>query len=135
MGGAGALQLALKHPDLFAAVVSYGAAVIRPAEPGKENPRVPRAGSYRRNCVWTMAPANADRIRGKLAIRMVSGELDGADRPEGLFKLNGEFKELLKKLGIDVDWVPVPGVAHDTKGLYDRAGLDSLKFVTARFRR
>jgi len=67
---------------------------------------------------------------------MVCGELDGAGRGEnGLYRLNVEFKEMLGRLGVPVDWISVPGVAHDTKGLYGRAGLESLKFLEKRFGR
>lgn len=54
---------------------------------------------------------------------MVCGD---ADR---LFPLNVEFKQILEKLRISVEWVPVPGVAYDTKGLFDRVGLESLRFI------
>lgn len=33
------------------------------------------------------------------------------------------------RMKIPVDWVPVPGVGHDTKGLYQRVGLESLRFM------
>ena len=56
---------------------------------------------------------------------MVCGDQDG------LFQANVEFKDLAAKLKIPVDWVPVAGVAHDTRGLYVRVGLESLKFIEA----
>jgi hypothetical protein len=56
---------------------------------------------------------------------MVCGEEDG------LLRYNVRFKELLDRLHIDLEWAPVPGVAHDTKGLYQREGLASLKFFAA----
>lgn len=136
MGGGGSLRIAIKYPELFTAVVSYGAALIKGDSFKPGDPRAGRMASFNRDNPWKLAPEKADLLREKLAIRMVCGELDGADRAEGgLYRLNVEFKEMLKKLNVPVDWVSVPGVAHDTKGLYDRAGLDSLKFLEKRFKR
>lgn len=114
MGGAGSLRLAIKYPELFRSVVSYGAAVIKGD----------RAGVGEEN-VWVLARNNADRIRGHLSIRMVCGDKDS------LYALNVEFRDLLRSLSVPVDWVPVPDVAHDTKGLYQRVGVESLRFIQA----
>lgn len=116
MGGGGSLRLAIKHPDLFSSVVSYGAALIK----------TDRAGAAGEN-PWTLIDTNADRVRGKLAIRMVCGDKDG------LYPLNVEFKDKLLKMNIPVDWVSIPDVAHDTKGLYRRVGVESLKFMERSF--
>jgi endo-1,4-beta-xylanase len=115
MGGGGSLRLAIKYPELFGAVVSYGAAVIKGdrAGVGGENP-------------WTLVETNVGRIRGKLAVRMVCGDKDS------LYPLNVEFRDRLRSLDIPVDWVSIPDVAHDTKGLYRRVGIESLKFIQSR---
>jgi enterochelin esterase-like enzyme/quercetin dioxygenase-like cupin family protein len=110
MGGFGALMIAFKHPQLFSSVVSYGAALID-------------ADRLRAHHPSAWVERNADRIRSKLAVRMVCGD---ADR---LFPANMKFKEQLERAGIRVEWVPVAGVGHETKGLYQRVGLDSLKFM------
>jgi len=47
--------------------------------------------------------------------------------------VNVEFKDKLLKMDIPVDWVSVPDVAHDTKGLYRRVGVESLKFMKRNF--
>lgn len=123
MGGGGCLRLAIKYPELFSAVTSYGAALIRQDDSRTLDER--RYGTkerYQDNNPWPLIEKNADRVRGQVRIRMVCGTDDR------LFGLNVEFQELLKKLNIPVDWVPVPGVAHDTKGLYHRVGLESLRF-------
>ncbi|HYO84474.1 MAG TPA: hypothetical protein VES20_23935, partial [Bryobacteraceae bacterium] len=113
--------------------VSYGAAVIRQDTNRKlDAARYGDQAGYDQRNPWTLVAKNADAIRGKLRIRMVCGELDGADRPGGgLFALNTEFKDTLRKLNIPVEQVPVPGVAHDTGGLYARVGLESLNFIQA----
>jgi endo-1,4-beta-xylanase len=125
MGGAGALTLAMKHPDTFGAVVSYGAALI-PAEraltPGGAH-RWKDKEHFDAYSAWGAVERNADAIRDRLRIRMVCGEDDS------LLDYNLQFKELLVRHRIAVDWTPVAGVAHDTKGLYRRVGLESLIFL------
>lgn len=128
MGGGGSLRLAIKYPELFSSVVSYGAALVRSDRIRADDRRYGSKEYFDRNSPWTLVEENADRIRGKLAIRMVCGDKDG------LYPLNVEFKDKLKKLGIPVDWVSIPDVAHDTKGLYRRVGVESLKFMEANFR-
>ncbi len=110
MGGFGALMLAFRHPEHFSAVVSYGAALIEAERLKAHHP-----------AVW--AEKNLGRIRGQVRVRMVCGDADS------LFPLNVKFKDKLIAMGVPVDWVSVPGVGHDTKGLFDRVGLDSLKFM------
>jgi enterochelin esterase-like enzyme len=124
MGGAGALTLALKHPDLFSSVVSYGAAVIDGA---RESARWPTREHFEQYSAWGAVKRNADQIRNRLRIRMVCGDQDG------LFGTNLKFQALLDELKIPVDWVTVPGVAHDTRGLYRRVGVESLRFMEAGF--
>jgi endo-1,4-beta-xylanase len=125
MGGSGALRIALANPELFGSVVSYGAALIRRDTNAKLDARRygDEAGFAIRN-PWPLLERNADAIRGRLRIRMVCGD---ADR---LFPLNVEFQERLRALRIPVEWIPVAGVAHDTKGLFDRKGVASMQFIT-----
>jgi len=125
MGGGGAMRIALRHPELFSSVVSYGGALIR-ADPRRPNQS--RFGSEEyvaRNNPWALIEANANRVRERLRIRMVCGDQDG------LFQANVEFKDLAAKLKIPVEWVAVAGVAHDTRGLYVRVGLESVQFIEA----
>jgi hypothetical protein len=63
--------------------------------------------------------ANADRVRGRLRIRMVCGDQDS------LFQANVEFQDLAAKLKTPVEWVAIAGVAQNTRGLYVRVGLES----------
>ena len=66
-------------------------------------------------------------IRRDLKIRMVCGDADS------LHPTNVEFMKLLEQMSIPVSWVSVPGLGHDTKGLYQRLGLESLHFIQAAF--
>ncbi len=127
MGGAGALRLALKYPELFSSVVSYGAALVRGDRFREGEARFGSGELFDRNSPWTLAGENASRVRGALRIRMVCGDQDR------LYPLNVEFRDLLLKLRIPVDWVPIAGVGHDTTRLYRRVGLESLEFMQRGF--
>jgi enterochelin esterase-like enzyme len=127
MGGAGALTLATKHPDLFGSVAAYGAALItadRALGPGEAH-RWTDEDHFNQFSAWGAVERNADAIRAKLRIRIVCGEEDG------LLNYNVRFKELLDRLHIDHEWVTVPEVAHDTRGLYRREGRASLQYFAA----
>jgi enterochelin esterase-like enzyme len=126
MGGFGCLMLALKHPELFSAVCSYGAALISAERAGfGEGKRFASREHFDQFNPRTLVEKNADSIRRDLKIRLVCGDADG------LYPANVEFTKLLEKLSIPISWISVPGVGHDTKGLYQRVGLDSLKFIEA----
>ena len=52
---------------------------------------------------------------------------------DGPYQTNVYFKNLLDRLKIPYSWEVVPGVAHCTKCLYDKVGLEGLKFIEASF--
>lgn len=128
MGGCGCLMLAFKHPELFSSVVSYGGAVI-PHAIAEFSPigRFHQSEHYQAHSPWTWAQRNADVIRRTLRVRMICGDQDR------LYPANKKFVQLLNELQIPVDWVMIPGVAHDTGQLYRRVGLESLAFMTRDF--
>jgi enterochelin esterase-like enzyme len=109
MGGFGALLLALKHPALFQGVVAYGAALVEQPRLAADHPNV-----------WV--EKNVRALAG-MKIRLVCGDADS------LYPRNVAFVERARQLGLTVDWVSVPGVGHDTKGLYQRVGVESLRFL------
>ncbi|MCX8038186.1 MAG: DUF4038 domain-containing protein [Candidatus Sumerlaeia bacterium] len=123
MGGFGCLSVAFRNPEKFCAVVSYGAALTITGK-GK-NYRSPE--HFAEHNPWALVKANTETIRKGVRLRMVCGEADG------LFQSNAAFKDLLTSLSIPVDWVPVAGVAHNTMGLYEEKGLESLRFLEESF--
>lgn len=128
MGGCGALMLAMKNPDLFSSVVSYGGAVITGdrLRAGDATRWADRA-HFDEFSPWGLIESNTTTIRDNLRIRLVCGDADG------LYDVNVRLRDRMIELGIPVDWVSVPGVAHDTKGLFDRTGVESLRFIEAAF--
>ena len=128
MGGCGALMLAMKNPDLFSAVVSYGGAVITGDRlRGGDATRWADRAHFDEFSPWGLVESNTAAIRDSLRIRLVCGDADG------LYDVNVRLRDRLIELGIPVDWVSVPGVAHDTKGLFDRTGIESLRFIEKGF--
>ncbi|HYP13360.1 MAG TPA: DUF4038 domain-containing protein [Bryobacteraceae bacterium] len=128
MGGFGAMLYAFKYPDLFSSVVSYGGALVRfdPLAAGiKRDAFGSNREHFERYSPWNWLEKNADRIRNSVRIRMVIGDKDG------LYSGNVSMRELLEQKRIPVDWVVVPGLAHCTKCLYEKAGLGGLRFIAA----
>jgi endo-1,4-beta-xylanase len=124
MGGGGAMMIATKRPDLFSSVVSYGGAFMKGPPNGFPDPKdAARREMLAQFGAWELVRRNLEPIRTGLRVRMVCGDQDS------LHALNVEFKDFLGTLDIPVSWVSVAGVAHDTKGLYDRVGVESLKFM------
>jgi len=130
MGGGGAMMIALKRPDLFSSVVSYGGAFIKGPPNGFPDPKDARPREILEQFgQWALVRRNLEAIRAGLQVRMVCGDQDS------LYPLNKEFLEFLGTVDIPVSWVSVPGVAHETKRLYDRVGVESLEFMQRGFAR
>ena len=124
MGGGGAMMIATKRPDLFSSVVSYGGAFMRVPPSDSSDPRdVRRRELMEQFAPWSLVRRNLEAIRTGLRVRMVCGDQDS------LHPLNVEFKDFLATVNIPVSWVSIPGVAHDTTGLYNRVGVESFKFM------
>lgn len=85
---------------------------------------------------WELVRRNAARIRGRLGIRVVIGSEDGTEpayrraqgNPEGLVPAARLFHELLEEQDVDHQFEVVEGVGHDPGPLYDRVGLEGLRF-------
>jgi S-formylglutathione hydrolase FrmB len=124
IGGGGAMMIATKRPDLFSSVVSYGGAFPRLRPNAPPNPRAAQPWELLEQFApWTLVRRNLETIRSGLRVRMVCGDQDP------LHPLNLEFKAFLDSMNIRVLWVSVPGVAHDTPGLYNRVGIESFKIM------
>jgi endo-1,4-beta-xylanase len=146
MGGGGALRFALKYPEKFSSVVVYGAGGMRAMEtmPTAEDIQSPRnkrqklrirraimgddLEHWRRTNSYYLLEENAERIRGKVGIRMVIGTEDFS--LEGAHAAQDRFDELK----IPHEYELIGGVKHNIRELYRRAGVRGLQFHGRWFR-
>ncbi|UCD27791.1 MAG: hypothetical protein JSV03_11890, partial [Planctomycetota bacterium] len=70
----------------------------------------------------TWLKKNADKIRGKLRIRIVIGDQDG------LKHYNDSLCELLKKLKVPYEYEVLKGIGHSRGKVYKAAGLKGFQF-------
>jgi endo-1,4-beta-xylanase len=128
MGGQGALLFAFKYPEMFAAVCGYGAGLAQGAELQHELPAVfkkmhdDNIEQFDTTSAWFYARKNADRIRGKVAIKLGLGSKDQH------LERNHRMDALLDELKIPHEYKELPDVKHDTKKVYEEIGIDGWKF-------
>lgn len=126
MGGGGSLMLATKRPDLFSAVTAYAGGFI-PHNPDDTNEVRRKLSSEFSQ--YALVQRQTDEIRAHLHIRMVCGDQDNLHEP------NLKFKAFLEAQRIPVSWVSIPGLGHQTKELFDRVGIEGIRFMQDAFAR
>jgi S-formylglutathione hydrolase len=138
MGGYGALKMAFRSPERYAAVAALCPAVFPAEEPQLVPPRnVPgvladlhRAmdgpdGAYGRNSVHSLLKANAAVLRkGGLAIYFDCGEADEFRLHDGAEFLHRQ----LSGLGVAHAFVSVPGAAHFDAAAVEREA-SAIRFI------
>ncbi|MCI0541057.1 MAG: methyltransferase domain-containing protein [Verrucomicrobiales bacterium] len=135
MGGYGAARLGLKHPDVFAAFSCLAGGPLdldfagprakgNPAERGLifHDTFGADLEFFRAQSPLTLAPKQADIVRGKLKARIAVGALDNTG------PLNRAFSELLTKLNVQHTFTIVPGADHDTLALLESLGDENWQF-------
>jgi enterochelin esterase-like enzyme len=140
MGGGGAARFAFAHPELFVAVSSLGGALgspgdrpagAPPPQPEKLDPgqkaRTPAEAAADEAMRRERSPArylekNADKIRGKLLIRIVVGADDD------LLRASEGMHRRLDELKIPHTYTVVPGAGHNVEQLYAKYPGDPLEF-------
>ncbi|MGO8698038.1 MAG: alpha/beta hydrolase [Limisphaerales bacterium] len=135
MGGFGALKLAFKYPDLFSSVVAFAggyrsAQEIQSDQVGREILKRVFEGDPQRfiaNHPATIAKANADAVRNRVAIRMLVG-LD-----DSLLENNRAMHATLTELNLPHEYWEIPGVKHDLPRLSTWLGSDGLEFAVRHF--
>ena len=118
MGGFGAAHLGFKYPDLFG-VVSIVAGALHDAQTiEKLTPEAFKkvfggdAERFTAESPLTLGEKNADRIRGRTRIRIVSGQRDR------LLKWSTALHEKLDSLDIDHGMVVVLAAGHTHEKIY-----------------
>ncbi len=130
MGGYGAMRLGVKYPDLFSSLVAFAGGYRWPeetlhmswAEMFHSDPEIVRA-----NHPDTWAHRNADKIRGKLAIRMYVGNQD-----PGLAG-NRRMHAVLDELKIPHGYQEFDGIAHNLKLLAEQVKAENFAFAVRSF--
>ncbi len=122
MGGHGALHLAFRHPDLFGVVTAIGPALIVPGDGGNRVQWVYEKGAYKGDKEYwlahdplTVAEKNAGRIRGKMFIRLITGEVEG----NFTHRRTVELGKALEKLKIEHEFVRPGETGHNYAKVYE----------------
>ncbi|MCI0535123.1 MAG: alpha/beta fold hydrolase, partial [Verrucomicrobiales bacterium] len=133
MGGAGAPKIGFKYPELFGAV-SILAGALHDLESYKTRGTAfqdiygGKDDYYEANNPWKLVELNADKIRGRTAVRIVVGGKDG------LLGRNTEFHQLLDKLKIAHDFTVVPDAPHSPSPVFDGLGDQTWKYYAQAFK-
>jgi len=130
MGGFGAARLGFKYPDLFGSISIIDGALLG-LDTIKQRHRVQFdrifAGSdekFTAASPFTLAEANADKVRGRTAVRMEVGALVGS---------NAAFHELLGRLKVGHGYQVHEGAGHNHGVIFDRLGDKAWEFYRGAF--
>jgi esterase/lipase superfamily enzyme len=134
MGGYGAAHLGFKHPDLFGMVSVGSGALTDSVEWGELHP--PQGGRrkmmlaapkdyFDATDLATVIRKNVEAIRGRIRVRIFVGS-------EDTLRVNNQgLHEFLAQLKIDHTYEVVPGVGHDSRGVYRILGDRLLDWYSA----
>ncbi|MFB3828293.1 MAG: alpha/beta hydrolase [Bryobacteraceae bacterium] len=135
MGGHGAAHLGFEYPELFCAVSNLAGAVLS-AERFSRMENIWQ-GVFRGNREFfeahhpfQLARRNAQRIRGRMLVRIVVGD---ADTGRGTLEANQNFHALLDGLKIEHEFTLVKGVKHSYQRLYEELGDGAFDFFRKAF--
>ncbi len=113
MGGMGALKFAFKYPELFSSAVAFCPAMLDADAHMKRNPELIPAlfngdkALFTKDSPAAMLVTHADRIRGRLAIKIIIGSKDG------LLEWSEKMHASMVTLEISHELEIVGGVGHD----------------------
>lgn len=130
-GGFGAVQLGLKHPELFCSIVSYGGALHDAETIARSRPDIFQpvfngdVALFQKNSPWEIAQTGRQENRPRL--RLVVGTEDQT------LEMNRRFHQKLDELGVAHEFEEVAGVRHNHGAYYQTAGLAGLRFHARSF--
>jgi len=113
MGGSGAAKWGFKHPDLFGSISILDGAL---------------RSSDDANDPWKLAEKNAERVKGRTTIRIVT-------RTAGLSGANEKFHDHLQRLGLPSEFHKIPNAPHAPNPLYEGLGDKNWEFYRQAFAR
>ena len=134
MGGQGALRLGFKFPELFGSISALSAALVTttpgmggiPAESFQQQYGADQA-YFDAQTPWTWVETNADKLRGRTNIRLISGSKDT------LTERSKSMSEMLTRLNIANQFIESPGAPHDVKEVLSRLDNNPFKFYGKAF--
>jgi len=132
MGGGGAAKWGFKYPDLFGSISIIDGALFSPDENSpktSETLKTVYGGDRERfeaNNPWKLAEKNADKVKGRTKIRIVT-------RTTGLSTTNQKFHDHLGQLGLANEIFMIPDAPHSPNPLYDGLGERNWPFYKAAF--
>ena len=124
MGGAGAIRMALRHPETFGAVVSVAGALFDQASI-MERHWVSEAAVARHYDPYVLATQQAGRLRESLMLKILIGTNDV------WLDENRRFRSRLDDLGIPCAYTELDGLEHSTVQYLDAAGAEISEFYSA----
>jgi acetyl esterase/lipase len=137
MGGFGAAHIGFKYPDLFGSIsISAGALIDFTQSRPSDDVRRARvfktvwggdADRFHADDPFTLARANADRVRDRTAVRIFCGDQDS------LLARNAQFHQLLEQLDIEHEYTVVPGAGHPYDDKVERLGLGHFAYFRQAF--
>jgi endo-1,4-beta-xylanase len=134
MGGSGAAKWGFKHFELFGSISIIDGALHSSADAtsGKmgDSFKTIYGGNRERFAAsdpWKLAEKNADKIKGRTAIRIVT-------RTTGLGGANERFHELLGRLGLEHEFYKIPDAPHSPNPLYEGLGERNWPFYARAFK-
>ena len=136
MGGMGSLKFAFKYPELFSSAVAFCPALLDADANMERNPTLIPAlfngdkALFTKDSPAAMVVTNAEKIRGRLAIKIIIGSEDG------LLKWTEQLHTSMVKLQISHELEIVGGVGHDFgapgTGIYEHQ-LRGLRYAADHF--
>ena len=133
MGGFGALKLGFKHPEVFDSVVAH-AATLADAAQMKDNLGTvftKMFGGDKKlfdaSDPLVLVGQNADKFRGRLAIRIALGSKDE------FLETNRQLHRRLEELKVPHEFEVIPGVSHSKDPLYKKVALQGFQFSARNF--
>jgi len=133
MGGFGAIKSAVKFPEMFSSVVTYGASMHDLDSVSSGRPEVfermfgARNDYFQQNSPYILAEKNAALIRKNLKLKFINGTLD--------FTLQNNLKlnSRLDTLSINYDFKILDGYKHIPIPYYEAEGLNGFMFHSQNF--
>jgi enterochelin esterase-like enzyme len=124
MGGAGAIRMALRHPEAFGAVISVAGALFDNVSI-MERHWVSDLALARSYDPYVQVTRQAHRLRESLKLQMFIGTADGQ------LGVNRRFRAHLESLGVPYDYLELDAVEHNLAQYLNAVGPGIFEFYSS----